>query len=98
VKGLLAKARAKLNTPEGQMALAMILLSQGLSLMIQGINARFERLEGGGMVPLDDVATVADLDRIDERVDGRVDARMMAEGYLNRPDEVPEPTEDGAET
>lgn len=91
MKAQLAKLRAFLSSPQGSTAIGIVLAVEGLRMVLNALDARMKLLEDGGMIPLDDVATVADLDKIDERVDQRVDARITA---ANTP---AEPAEDGAE-
>jgi hypothetical protein len=57
-----------LSDPKRSMALGIGLTSVGLDLVFRGIQRRLDSLESRGWTPIDDVATVNDLNELERRV------------------------------
>ena len=53
-----------------KIAAGAILIEVGILLVVMGTDFRFRRLEARGMVPVDDLATVRDLQALEDRLDG----------------------------
>jgi hypothetical protein len=60
----LAWVRAKLDDPRAQFAVGAGLVTLGLDLLVRNIGGRLELLESRGWTPMDDVATVGDLEQL----------------------------------
>jgi len=65
-----ARLRAELSSPRAQMMLGALLVSQGIRLLAQSADGRISALESRGWVPQDDVATIGDLIKLEERLGG----------------------------
>jgi hypothetical protein len=91
------------KTPEAVTAFGIVLAVQGLRIALEGIEGRVKALESRGWAPLDDVATVGDLVRLEEKLDGeplppeeeRLEAEAEEAAAARDPDELLRDIEEG---
>lgn len=63
--------RAWLNSPQAKTAIAAVCVLEGLRMFMEVTHQRLSDLERGGLVPKEDLATLRDLDNVENRLAGR---------------------------